>query len=416
MKKPLFIMLFLSIFFPFIKTTSFETYNQPTAFIFAVMVILSCKSLTFPKSNLYKIFIFTPLLIFPIHFLLMDWNIGLYEIRSLYTYIAIPVISLAFMASLNQQLSLVKKILEGSILIWALVGLFQLFIDRNFLTWMTPALTSSEALLESGRGVISLAPEPTHYAFHALLLGVLAFFLGLKSRYIFLAFSQAAFLAFSTGGIFVILVSLAISTLRSPSGKALYPLALFMFFGFCVTFFASNWLAESRIGGLFLNVLADPTLLFADYSVNVRILGSMLSFEQMLLSLLAPHGVGNSAWRDFSAAVLQANPYLLGLSSSGPPSGIGVLLFESGYLILPFICSLLTLCFSRKSFYPLFFSILALMISAMQYNLGSPDLIAAFTALYWAKARSERRRDLIFEEKLLKDNYYRNKLSLGSYR
>jgi hypothetical protein len=93
------------------------------------------------------------------------------DLKYLITYLTLPIVSIATFIALNLEKSKIVKILIYSSLTWLLIGLVQQFVTPSFLSFLVGQWNEvAEDSILSGRGVTNLAPEPTHYGFHILLM------------------------------------------------------------------------------------------------------------------------------------------------------------------------------------------------------------------------------------------------------
>lgn len=96
--------------------------------------------------------------------------------------------------------------------------------------------------------------------------------------------------------------------------------------------------SDLRVAQLISMVLTDPfNLLNVDYSMNARLGGMIAVFLGVFSNALIPFGMSLQAWEIARENLLTGLPWLIDLSLTGPPSGIGMLLFQTGALGAAFI-------------------------------------------------------------------------------
>ncbi len=50
-----------------------------------------------------------------------------------------------------------------------------------------------------------------------------------------------------------------------------------------------------------------------------------------------PHGMSHDAWLAMGQRLVNRYDWLLDISQVGPPSGVGVVLYQAGFLAVPFL-------------------------------------------------------------------------------
>lgn len=339
-------LIILFTTFPYVQILPLETYTQPYALILSVLVLVLQPKIIASVYYADRIALLGLASVGICIFLLSSFPYtNGQEYKYLLNYISPIFITLASLKYLSRQYDNGKKILQISILIWLSVSVIQKFINHNFASALVGQWGEhSLDIIESGRGVLSLAPEPTHHAFHILILAACLIQLDL-SRFsrvlVFLCILDAIFLAFSSSAV----LALGLATLAM---IIFYQLWLALGLGVCLaftTFFdiqninnLINMQGEGRLFMLINEVLAQPSLLLSiDYSLNVRLGGMLATFIASGENFLIPHGLEFASWEANREKLLHDLPWLMDLSTGGPPSGIGVLVFQIGVFALPFI-------------------------------------------------------------------------------
>jgi hypothetical protein len=95
----------------------------------------------------------------------------------------------------------------------------------------------------------------------------------------------------------------------------------------------------TRPYALLRDFLTNPEEAFLkDRSAVSRIGGLYASFSYFLPSFFSfPNGLSSESWINATHLVLSEYPWINSLSLSGLPSGYGVLIFQGGFISLPFI-------------------------------------------------------------------------------
>lgn len=350
------ILLFL-VLFPYFSLvyTPFDT--QPFAVIFSILIfsILLIRkdnnlSFPFPLWALFLIFIYA----LGIFFINSNYYYGM---RSLTGYASVFFITFASYKTF--KFVNVKNYIFY-IYIWLFFGVVQLLFNKNFGKWLVPRMSTSV-----GRGVTSLAVEPSYYAticIFALILNEL-FYRNAKYNYkvyclvMYILIFQII-ISFSGSGFLFLLVfffSKCISLIFFERGIKKYRMlfsSIIVLSLIILLFLYLPALQHTRAGILLKNVLKDPlTLLFTDQSVADRISHILLSFYSLFYSYGI--GLGLGTWGDYSNLLTTsaggrieeiANMWLS--TGSRIMSGWGSTIYEIGIFGVLFIIVFLWIMFA----------------------------------------------------------------------
>jgi hypothetical protein len=298
------ILLFL-VLFPYLSLIQTPFDTQPSAVIFSILIfsILLIRkdddlSFPFPLWTLFLIFLYA---------------LGIYFINSNYYYGMMSLVGYASVffitfASYKTFKYINIRIYFLSIFIWCFFGVMQLFFNKSFGKWLVPRMSTSV-----GRGVTSLAVEPSYYATVCIFILILnELFYGnakynRKLYYIIMCILVSQIIiSFSGSGFLFLLVfffSKCISLIFFKRGvikrkrilfsSIIIPLFVILLFLYLPV------LQYTRAGILLKNVLKDPMmLLLTDQSVADRISHVLLSFYSLLYSYGV--GLGLGTWEDYS--------------------------------------------------------------------------------------------------------------------
>ena len=162
-------LLILSSFFPFIQIIPIGTDSQP----YALMISMIIFPFYFNRKINLSLFSLLIIAVFSIIILFIS-NIDFGSIRSLINYISLFIISYVTYKSLKFTNGLNYKIFKNIVYTWFTIGTIKTFIYSNFLSFLLPR-GNSEDTIESGRGVVCLAPEPTFYGIICVLFIMLGY-------------------------------------------------------------------------------------------------------------------------------------------------------------------------------------------------------------------------------------------------
>lgn len=341
--------------FPYFQLVPNEGYTQPQVYLVAALL--------FP----FSIGAFTALRHVDIASIIWVLLIGLFgflvssfpyddgqEYRYLLIYLSPFALIPVFVTTLTIFPSTTTRLLQFSIVAWLCVSVLQILVSPNFgMALLGHWSTHAEDIVSSGRGVLGFAPEPTHNAFHTLLMaGCLAVIDDSKFSRILaaLAVVSAVLLAASSSGILALgLAGLVLFLVRQPL------IAAFGIWFFALAIVLGNYIVglfgdiDSRSVALIKILLENPELvLIVDYSVNVRLGGLIASFLHIFNSGFLPFGLASETWATERLFLIETYYWLFDLSGVGPPSGFGVLLFQMGFFGIPFVVWFLSLVFSSK--------------------------------------------------------------------
>jgi hypothetical protein len=184
---------------------------------------------------------------------------------------------------------------------WGIVGIIQKFIYGNFLSFL---LSRSSGLAASkGRGVVSLAPEPTYYG-SVIILFIIVYFLNFSEkkdyRLLVIMMIQLVVLSISSTSILVLACATAVYFLvvfvNLPVKKILviasYTTVAALFIAFIAPFFAG-----SRVYKLVNIVFSRPELILLDQSISERFNAIYFSISSLFENYGIPNGY--NAYKDY---------------------------------------------------------------------------------------------------------------------
>lgn len=297
------ILLFL-VLFPYLSIIQTPFDTQPFALIFSILIfsILLIRkdndlSFPFPLWVLFLIFLYA----LGIYFINSNYYYGM---RSLVGYASIFFITFASYKTFKY---INVKNYIFSIYIWLFFGIVQLLFNKNFGRWFVPRLSTSV-----GRGVTSLAVEPSYYATVCIFVLILNELFYKNAKYnrklyymIMCALVFQIIISFSGSGFLFLLVfffskciSLMFFDQEIKRYRTLFS-SIIIFFLIIFLFLYLPALQYTRAGILLKNVLKDPlALLLTDQSAADRISHVLLSFYSLFYSYGI--GLGLGTWGDYS--------------------------------------------------------------------------------------------------------------------
>ena len=354
------LIYFLAVlcFFPFIQIVDIGTDTQPYAAIFSIFIILFSRFRFNKKNMLMGLIVVCAIFLF-----LISDNKSFLELRSLFNYISIFLISTATYIGLKRKEGIKEKFIKRIINVWFLVGFIQAYIKRDFMFGVIAGARTSLS-----RGVPAFNSEPSFYAF--MLMFAFLIVLDFKKNrllYIVNICVQLILFAQSSIGIGYLVIYLGLLAVKYLNYlKIKYPKGLLKVVGllFVVFFIISiipNLFPDSRLGNILNQALVEPmSLYYRDYSVNSRVNHIINPILASINNALIPFGYSNS---------------VIMVGYNRIMSGFGATIFELGFLGIVLIGSIIKSIYDAKFHFNHIvnsFFILIIMFSAIQ--LASPLL------------------------------------------
>lgn len=283
-------MFFLCCLFPYIQILKVNTDVQPNAILASILVLVLVKPKALPLGILACLI---PIVGSLFNFIVTGWSFG--NLRSVANYSAFFLIATAtYHLILRCGDDGLIRLIVRSTYVWLAAALLQFAglgsIFENFLN-LADRDAEARELLSTGRGVYSLATEPTYYGLYCLFLFAILLMYGLRNQFsisikvaMFFILFQLVFMSQSSMSILMFLfgafILLSLVNLR----VQLIIVGITILAGAAIYFMGP----DSRIAILFQLVRDSPMLLFlADASVHARMTHLLFSylggFENYLL-------------------------------------------------------------------------------------------------------------------------------------
>ncbi len=290
-------LFFFFCFFPFINILRLPTDSQPNALILAIIIVAMNYKLIFehfPGKLILFLFLFSFSLI-PFFYS----NLNIDTIISLISYLSLLIVPLAVFISLFKLKGVSFKFLFFVILIWFLVALVQRFLYADFLSFLLSRNSGSGFM---GRGVNSLAPEPTFYG-TTILLFTIIYFLNFYNRHdhkfvlailflqlFILSLSSTIFAVLSIS--FVIYFLIKIFKMEIGSNSIILILVSFLVLFILYQIFSES-IIETRIYKILDILISNPELILLDESINERVNHALFPLLSLYDNFGLPMGYGN---------------------------------------------------------------------------------------------------------------------------
>ena len=388
-RTTLLVLTVLSITFPYVQIIPLGSYTQPYAMVLGMVVLVlsrlsSVRRMPWPDAVALISFAGLGIVLF---LLTCAPYRNVQEYKYLLNYVSPMILTMARYTLLDWDRRLVGQLVSLSILIWFWIGMTQALLDASFMTALLGEWGGlAKDIAASGRGAIGLAPEPTHFAFHMILLGGSAMLLRQQRWTIVLAALSVLFLARSANGALVLTLALAIAlTVYRPRlvvlGITLLLGSIMLGVGNAILTMADG----NRLITLLGRLLSNPTILITeDYSTNMRIGGAIAGMLDSIESSFFPNGLAAQTWTDARPLLMERFSFLMDISGTGVPSGYGVLLFQAGVLAFPFIwISTMRIVMTKADPVARLFIFAVPVVFLFQYYISAPQFALAYAgAIY----------------------------------
>lgn len=395
-RTALLVLTVLSITFPYVQLVPLGSYTQPYAMLLGLMVIglsraSSIRRMPWPDTGALVSFAVLGIVLFVVTCAPFR---NVQEYKYLLNYVSPLILTMACFTLLEWDWRRVGSVVSISILIWFWIGMTQALLSAGFMTQLLGEWGGAAAdIAASGRGAIGLAPEPTHHAFHMILLGGSAILLRQPRWTIVLSAVSVLLLARSANGALVLTLAIGVAlTVYRPRvvllGITLFAGAILLGVGNALTAIGGG----NRILALLGILLSNPTVLVTeDYSTNMRIGGAIAGLLDVVESIFFPHGLSAQTWTDTRPGLLEHFPFLIDISGTGVPSGYGVLLFQAGVLAFPFIwLSTMRIVMTKADPYSRVFIFAVPLVFMFQYYVSAPQFALAYACAIYLSQREPK--------------------------
>ncbi len=326
--------------FPYLRIIPLHLDAQPNAMLLSVPIIFVLGKRNVPKEIAFILFV----LVFAICIFILS-NFSLIGLRSLANYISLFLISYATYLSLVRLDGIPYKLFCYSVYIWFIVGAIQFFISPSFGGLLT--LRGDEGSMSHGRGVSSLAAEPTYYGMICIFLFIINYlnFRGLK-RYRLLSVLIFLQLIFSKSTTCILFLGLSLGVygiylIFKSRNRILVASSIVV--GLVVANYAIKFYIDcqnSRLSSVLDVLYNNPeNFLLMDRSVNLRFMHSFFPVKGFFDNLGFPHGL--ASFNEYLVPLSQEPNWNILLPYSYKEefrinSAIGGILFELGIFAIPF--------------------------------------------------------------------------------
>jgi len=337
MTKGLLVAAAVAAMFPYTQVLPNESYTQPYALMLAVAASLFILRRYLDRAPGRDVLSLLSLAVVGTVLFLASClpTPSAQDVKSLLMYVSPLFFSASsFLFAIDHPVAM-RRVVSVAAVVWLVVGVVQATVDPSFASrWVGNWNEAAEVVVMSGRGVIGLAPEPTHHGFHLLVMAAVLYLLGGKRSLIFACILAAVILARSSSTVLSLAVGAGVCLLLRPR-KMLIPVVVAVTAAFGVFGVLARPAIDEpiRVVSLAASLLENPVaILSVDYSVNLRLGGLVVGTGLVADSWLWPHGLSNAEWLARIPQIREANPWLFDISTAGIPSGIIIVAYQLGWI------------------------------------------------------------------------------------
>jgi len=382
-------LFFLVCLFPYTQIVFVKSYTQPYALILGFSIFLiqgrQIISRLYPLDLLFLLGMFFIGICSYLVWLFPAPSIT--EIKYLTTYISPLLITIPTIFIVSNYLKEVKFLVSLAAIIWIIFGVIQIMYDPSFGTagvgyWKNFSLD----IFNSGRGVLSLAPEPTHFGFHLIVLAAILTVLQCSIFLILSCIASVFFLSRSSSAILCLFLGFSLFILIK---RKIFPIALIMlvfFFQKYINLFDIISSKNIRVLTLVEGVFSHPeSVLSVDRSVNARLGGVIASIVHSFNTFFIPHGLSHQNWLNDLPKILKDFPWLNDLSSYGCPSGIFIIIYQLGFIgILLLTIPIASFFLMQIEGYKKSVILSVIFIFMGQFMISTPCFSVLYGCIIWA--------------------------------
>ena len=364
--------------FPYTQIFELETYTQPYALIFSAMAAVACYPFLLQRFPPRDAVILTFLAAVGVVGLLATCmpNPDAQEFKYLLSYVSPLVFALASFATVSLYPQAADRVICAAAGVWIFVGVVQTIVDPGFATQFVGTFGESAGdVVDSGRGTLGLAPEPTHFGFHMIILATALAMVGGRNVFSLLCLATAILVARSSSALLALILGSIIYVAFFTKRARFLLLLAFPAYFMIGMILDSNLLPEDmRLVYMMRDFYRDPLYaLTSEGSANARLGGIWVGAKQIFDNLFLPHGMDHATWTGMIGPIMASNPWLLMLSETGIPSGILIIVFQMGFLgLIPMVMILRRMTSDLHSHYETLLISAIIFVFFSQYMISTP--------------------------------------------
>ncbi len=295
-----------------------------------------------------------------------------------------------------KKLKKIHIIFEISIIIYLFVGLMQIAIDADFLTSLVGGNKTGLYGVDGGRGTISLASEPSYYAFHMIALSSVVALFG-RTKFAMLGLIQVLLIAISATGALIMAVAFISWQFYVARLKDKFFSIIAIIVSGCIL--VTILPAETRLMSLSERLINGDFAYFfmEDESTSIRLAHAILPYFYAASNYFMPLSFFEASWATYLMR-LDTTWFADTLENSRIINGIGEILVLYGLFVVPFLYKFIkVILFSKTDIKPdiTFYKLCMLLVLCASFSFATP-IVALFYALL---------ENNVYKLKNLKSNY-----------
>jgi hypothetical protein len=325
--------------FPYTKLLPVNAITQPYSLVLGIMVLLTLIVKGVPidtgimakRLGLLSLFGSIAFLFSSLTYL--DYG----SVKWLVSYISPFVLFVVYRHWLKESEGVVYVAMSISIFIWFFVGIIQSTLDPTFLTSLVGERHSEAAgvLAGTGRGAFCLAHEPTHHAFHMVLMVGVVSLIRWTPIYLPILFASALVIAMSSSALLCMLLAGAAMLVRMRLSDKMVVVGILAVLATLVFTIVPE---ESRIRQILSMTFTTPDeMVLSDSSLNMRVGGIYAGIDSTIRNLFIPAGLSHTSWLLDLNRYYMEYPWLYDISHEGWPSGYIIIMYQMGFMSFPML-------------------------------------------------------------------------------
>lgn len=378
MRLAIYCLALIFCLFPYTQIIEFDSYTQPYALLFSIVATGAAFPIvrrSFPLGDLVAL---TSLAAFGTIAFLISCMPGPspQELKYLLIYISPFFFAVASFGIAMEYPKMADRIAIFAAAMWIIVGLIQTLVDPSFAAQFVGGFSeAAEIVVDSGRGTLGLAPEPTHFGFHMIILAAATILVGGRNWLSFACLATAVLIARSSSAALALALGALIYLIIFGGKARLLVLLVIPIYFVLGALIEANALSDKiRLAVLLKEFYNDPFyLLTSDASANSRLGGIYVGAKQIVDQFFLPAGMSEQTWLDIIGPAMARNPWLIMLSQAGVPSGILIIIFQLGFFaLLPLGYILYRMLSKLPSYYETFLLCVVVFVFFSQYMISTP--------------------------------------------
>ena len=378
MKKALYALALLFCLFPYTQIIPLESYNQPYAVLFSTLASIAAIPLVrrvFPRNDLLVLV-----------GLAMAGVVGFVltclpqpnsqELKYLLIYLSPLVFAIATFAVTYESPRLADRLVTFAAVAWIGTGAIQALIAPGFATQLVGSFSEgADVVVESGRGVLGLAPEPTHFGFQIVILATMLALVGGRNLLSLACLATAVLIARSSSAVLALVLGGVIYlAFFGRWGRILLIAAVPAYFLLGAILQSGMLPSDVRLVALLNDFYYDPAyLITSDASANARLGGIYVGLQEIFANAFLPAGLSWAHWQEAVGPAMSRNSWLLFLSDAGIPSGTLIIVYQLGLFGLALLAYLhFRMLRGLRSHYETFLMCSVVFVFLSQYMISTP--------------------------------------------